>query len=111
VPFSLFCRLVNSFPCFILFFALVNQDLFVVFRDVVDCCLFYWTYARKLHGHGHIDCVVCYKDALNVAKVCCAVNPQVRVLPGYRDFLMRLGYVRNTKTARVFRAVLHSCCH
>jgi len=53
VLFSLFCSLVNSFLCFILFCAVVNQDLFVVFRDVVDCCLFYWTYARKLHGHGH----------------------------------------------------------
>lgn len=63
-----------------------------MFRDVVDCRLFYWTYARKLHGHGHYKYVVCYNDALNFVKACCAVNPQVRVLPGYRNYFMRLGY-------------------
>lgn len=59
-----------------------------------------WWTAACFAGHTRvnymdmdiIDCVVCYNDALNFAKVCWAVNPQVRVLPGYRNYFMRLGY-------------------
>lgn len=38
-----------------------------------------------------LECVVFCKDALNFVKICCAVNPQVRVLLGYRNHRIRLG--------------------